>query len=105
MTPNRTRAPICLLFDAPIVTGSEVRLVCPRNSAVPSDVGSSQVFGADPFWPEGQATTISHDGRPGHCENAFVFDREMKLEPLALIIGIDEQSGVTSGDRKTNMLV
>ena len=29
----------------------------------------------------------------------------MKLQPLAFIIGIDEQSGVTSAARKTNVLV
>jgi hypothetical protein len=29
----------------------------------------------------------------------------MKLEPLALIIGINDQSGVTSAARKTNVLL
>ena len=79
-----------------LVIGSEVRLVCPRNSAVPCNVDSTQILGADPFWPEGQATPISNHGRPGHCENAFVLDCKMELEPLALIIGINDQARKTS---------
>src|SRR6516165_9756311 len=90
--------------QCPVVIGSEVRFVCPRNSAVPSDVGGTQVLRADPFWPEGQATPISRDGRPGHRENAFVLDCEMKLESLALIIGINAHSGVSSA-RKMKVLL
>jgi hypothetical protein len=37
-----------------------------------------------------------HRGRPGRRENAVILDRELKLEPLALVVGIDDQSVSTT---------
>ena len=47
-----------------------------------------RVLGADDFRPFNRGAYISYGGRPGHCEDAFIFDRELELKPLAPVVGL-----------------
>jgi hypothetical protein len=70
---------------------SEVRLVRSRNLRVLFGVVFMRVFGADRFGPfaqRAQWAPISYGCRPGHREDAVILDRELELQPLALVIGV-----------------
>src|SRR5262249_51126108 len=65
---------------------SKIRLVRRRNRSVFSGVVFMGVLGADNFRPFNRRRQISHGGRPGHCEDAFILDRELELKPLAPVV-------------------
>ncbi len=74
---------------------SEIRLVRARDRGIPSGVVFTNIFGTNDFRPFTQGTPIRHGCRPGHREDTFILDRELKLEPLALIVGVDGQYRIT----------
>ena len=69
----------------PIALGaiSEIRLVCSRDRGLLSwePLG---VFGANMFRPFNQRAAIRYRRRPGHRKSAFILDRELELQVLAL---------------------
>src|SRR5258708_5946236 len=73
---------------------SEIRLVRARYLGVLSSIVFMRVFGADIFTSASSApiadrgAPISYGRRPGHREDAFILDRELKLQVLAPIVGV-----------------
>src|SRR5579859_3838851 len=56
-----------------------------------------QILGADIFRPLAERTSISDNRRPWSCENPFIFDGELKLYELALVVGIKVDRIYTRG--------
>jgi hypothetical protein len=50
------------------------------------------VFGADELHPFVQGAPKRHRRRPGHRESPFILDRDLDLEPLALVVRIGSRS-------------
>jgi hypothetical protein len=69
----------------------EIRFVRGRHRGVLSGV-PLDVLGAGIFRPLGhqrsQGTPVCHRRRPWHGENAFILDRKLELQPLALVVGV-----------------
>ena len=72
---------------------SEIRPVRRRHRGVPSGIIFMPVFGADIFRPFAQGTPISYSRRPRHREGALILDRELELQSLTLIVGVDSPLG------------
>ena len=82
--------PICFRLSLRVVTASlrrrsEVRFVRFRNRRFGSwePLG---VFGANKFVPFDERAAIRYGRGPGRSEDAFILDRELKLQVLALIV-------------------
>ena len=67
---------------------SEVRLCSPRHRGDLAG-GFIDVFGADQVRPSAHGGPISDGRRPRHGEDAFILDREMELQHLAPVIGVE----------------
>src|SRR3984893_8024530 len=75
-------------LPAPVCRRSKIRLVRSRDRGFLAGKVSIRIFGADHFPPLAQRAPISYDRRPGRREDAFIFHRELELQPLALIGGV-----------------
>src|SRR6266567_4531922 len=73
---------------------SEIRFVGRRDGGVLSVIIFVPVLGADMFVPDALlSATIGDRGRPRHGEDIWVLDGKLDLQPLALVVAIDEHSG------------
>src|SRR5438067_11853918 len=66
----------------------EIRLRRRRYRVAFSGEMAGRGFGADHFRPFAERAPVSDPGRPGRGENAGILDRELELQPLALVVGI-----------------
>src|SRR5437763_12234185 len=73
---------------------SEIRFVGRRERGVLSVIIFVPVLGADMFVPDALLSApIGDSGRPRHGEDIWVLDGKLDLQPLALVIAIDEHPG------------
>src|SRR6266436_2948445 len=78
----------CLVPDH-VVTRSEVRLVGGWDIGVVVVVILRPVFRTDSFRNLVGPRHIGQGRRPGRCEDAFIFDRQMQLQELASVLAKD----------------
>src|SRR5260370_23595718 len=70
---------------------SKFQLVRGRHGGVLSGVIFMRIVGADGLRPLAQRrkwALIDDARRPRHREDAYILDRELELQPLALIVGV-----------------
>src|SRR5437762_10886564 len=68
---------------------SKIRPLRRRNRHVLFGAVFVGVFGADTFFPFGHLRTVGHGRGPGHLEHSFILDRELKLQELAPVVGMN----------------
>src|SRR6266853_3896260 len=87
-------------FNAPMCRRSEIRLVRPRHRGVPSGQRQFQrVLGTDNFPPCFGAAPVGYGRRPGHGEDAFIFDRELELQVLAPVAVVGSRACIGAARR------
>ncbi len=79
------------LSNTRYIARSEIRIVRTWDSSVPSGEEIVRGVGADHFRPLAQRAKrapITYGRGPGLGEGALILDREIELQPLALIVGV-----------------
>src|SRR5580700_10583582 len=95
---SRSTRRLGLARKIPCAAASEIGLACSRHLGVLLVVVFMDVLGTGEFRPIAEGAPIGHGRRPRHGENASVLDGELELQPLALIVGVDDQAGVVEGN-------
>src|ERR1700722_4055528 len=75
------------------VARSEIRLVRPRDARIIAVMKSKRIFGAGDFRPFEVVAQIDHGCGPRRREGAGILDRELDLQVLVLVVGVDGSGG------------
>ena len=77
-------------METAVLARSEIRVIGRRHIGILDAIEFMSVFCTDNFWPMSGAAPISYGRGPRCREYAFILDREMDLQVLALVVAVDQ---------------